>query len=134
VIINEHLIEALRRLRRNASDNLVDRALVTNVLLNFLSRPREDPKRFEMLTVLANVLSWADTEREKAGLQRSNASGVMPGASSFWGRPLPSSGAKSAELAKTDETEVRFAHTRLVKKAHTDDLCSRFHAFGWNFC
>jgi hypothetical protein len=113
VIMNEHLIEALRRLHRNSSENSVDRALVTNVLLNFLSRPREDQKRFEMLSILANMLSWTDIEREKAGLQRSLgtvASSNSGGAtSSFWSSrtSMSSPTLKPSELEKSDETEVR---------------------------
>ncbi|WVN85460.1 uncharacterized protein L203_100606 [Cryptococcus depauperatus CBS 7841] len=70
VITNEHLTEALRRLRKNQSDNNVDRRLVTNILLSFLATSRGDTKRFEMLSLLSTILSWDDTEREKAGLQR----------------------------------------------------------------
>ncbi|KAF7316394.1 Guanylate kinase [Mycena indigotica] len=103
IILNEHLMEALRRLRRNTTDTNVDRRLVTNVLLSFLTTPRADPKRFEMLTLLASILSWSDIEREKAGLQR--ATSLAPPSSSFWGRSSTSSAPKSTELEKTDETE-----------------------------
>ncbi|KAE8539977.1 hypothetical protein D1P53_003915 [Cryptococcus gattii VGV] len=75
VVSNEHLKEALRRLRKNQSDNNVDRRLVTNILLSFLTTSRGDPKRFEMLALLATILSWDDAEREKAGLQRQGAVG-----------------------------------------------------------
>jgi len=100
-------MEALRRLRRNSSDTSVDRRLVNNVLLSFLSTPRADPKRFEMLTLLASILSWTDVEREKAGLQRS--SNATPPGNSFWGRPsnAGSPSQKPVDLEKTDETEVR---------------------------
>lgn len=67
---NEHLTEALRRLRKNSSSENVDRRLVTNILLSFLSASRSDTKRFEMLNILSTILSWDDTDREKAGLQR----------------------------------------------------------------
>jgi hypothetical protein len=105
VIINEHLMEALRRLRRNSSETNVDRRLVTNVLLSFLATPRADPKRFEMLQLLSSVLSWTDAEREKAGLQRAPPSSVTP---SFWGRSSNAGSPKNsnADLEKTDETEV----------------------------
>ncbi|KAJ7754485.1 hypothetical protein B0H16DRAFT_746139 [Mycena metata] len=103
IIINEHLMEALRRLRRNSTDNNVDRRLVTNVLLSFLTTPRADPKRFEMLSLLASVLSWSDPEREKAGLQRTQT-GLAP-STSFWGRSSTSSPSKNADLDKSDETE-----------------------------
>jgi hypothetical protein len=97
VIINEHLMEALRRLRRGAANTSVDRRLVTNVLLTFLCTPREDTKRFEMLGLLASILSWSDEERVRAGLQRmgNNAPSANSPARS---RPM--------ELEKTDETEV----------------------------
>ncbi|KAG1846066.1 hypothetical protein DFJ58DRAFT_799716, partial [Suillus subalutaceus] len=105
VIINEHLMEALRRLRRNSSETNVDRRLVNNVLLSFLSTPRADAKRFEMLTLLASVLSWTDAEREKAGLQRSSI--TTSSGNSFWGRPsnIGSPSQKAVDLEKTDETE-----------------------------
>lgn len=98
-------MEALRRLRRNSSDTNVDRRLVTNVILSFLTTPRADPKRFEMLSLLSSILSWTDQEREKAGLQRSGASAVP---STFWGRSSSSSGppTKAPDLDKSDETEV----------------------------
>lgn len=101
--MNDHLLEALRRLRRSSSDTNVDRRLVTNVLLSFLSTPRADPKRFEMLTLLSSILAWSDDEREKAGLQRKN--GAPPsGGSLLWGRTTSPKG--GAELEKNDETEV----------------------------
>ncbi|KAH9996701.1 hypothetical protein BJV74DRAFT_877401 [Russula compacta] len=96
VIINEHLMEALRRLRRGAASTNVDRRLVTNVLLTFLTTPREDTKRFEMLGLLASILSWSDEERIRAGLQRM---GNNPTSAHSPIRPRP------VELEKTDETE-----------------------------
>jgi hypothetical protein len=117
-------MEALRRLRRSSTDTNVDRRLVTNVLLSFLTTPREDAKRFEMLSLLATVLSWTDPEREKAGLQR--AHGPTPrSSSSFWSRSPSASPAKpsAAELDKqAEETEVR-CQIRLLDNGH-----SRTHA------
>ncbi|THU80068.1 hypothetical protein K435DRAFT_696481 [Dendrothele bispora CBS 962.96] len=105
VIINEHLMEALRRLRKNSSDSNVDRRLVTNVLLQFLTTPRADAKRFEMLTLLASILSWTDAEREKAGLQRALPTSNSSSSSSFWRRTSSGSDRNPQELQKTDETE-----------------------------
>ncbi|KAJ9120797.1 hypothetical protein QFC22_002731 [Naganishia vaughanmartiniae] len=79
VLTQEHLTEALRRLRRNTSDTNVDRRLVTNVLLQFIATPRADPKKFEMLSLLATILSWEDSERERAGLQRAGGGSTTPG-------------------------------------------------------
>lgn len=114
VIMNEHLMEALRRLRRNSSDTNVDRRLVTNVLLSFLTTPRADSKRFEMLQLLSTILQWDDDEREKAGLQRREGAAPPTGSNSgmsIWGRAMGLGSAanspkgKNAELQKTDETE-----------------------------
>jgi len=102
--MNEHLIEALRRLRRSSTETKtsVDARLVTNILLQFLTTPRTDTKRFEMLTLLGSILGWGEEEKEKAGLQRAGSHGIPnPAKSSFWG------GRKSLEVDKTDETEVR---------------------------
>ncbi|KAF8069173.1 hypothetical protein FPV67DRAFT_1607506 [Lyophyllum atratum] len=110
VILNEHLITALRRLRLTSTSTNVDRRLVTNVLLSFLATPRADPKRFEMLALLASVLAWTEAEREKAGLQRAQNAGGGGGAamSGFWGRGS-GGGGKEREggvgLEKSDETE-----------------------------
>ncbi|KAF8496477.1 hypothetical protein F5888DRAFT_1614651 [Russula emetica] len=97
VIINEHLMEALRRLRRGSANTSVDRRLVTNILLTFLCTPREDTKRFEMLGLLASILSWSDEERVRAGLRRIGNNLASSANSPARPRPL--------ELDKTDETE-----------------------------
>lgn len=133
VIINEHLMEALRRLRRNSSDTNVDRRLVTNILLQFLTTPRADAKRFEMLSLLATILSWTDPEREKAGLQRAQPAATPP--SSFWGRTsVGNSPSKGAELEKTDETEVSILFNCNSMSPETDfPLSSHFPACGLNF-
>lgn len=70
VILNEHLTSALTRLRKTSSEDQVDRRLMTNLMLQFLTAPRADTKRFEILRLIASVLQWDDAEREKAGLQR----------------------------------------------------------------
>lgn len=106
VIINEHLMEALRRLRRTSTATNVDRRLVTNVLLQFITTPRADAKRFEMLGLLATILSWTDAEREKAGLQRTHTGAAASGGGSFWGRPSMGTRESPGKLEKTDETEV----------------------------
>lgn len=101
--MNEHLIEALRRLRRSSTETKtsVDARLVTNILLQFLMTPRTDTKRFEMLALLGSILSWGEEEREKAGLQRAGSHvNYQAGKSGFWG------GGKSPEVERTDETEV----------------------------
>lgn len=95
VVTNEHLTEALRRLRKNTSDNNVDRRLVTNILLSFLTTSRADSKRFEMLSLLSTILSWDDGERERAGLQRGAKRPAAPRRKSS-GRPERTADEESA--------------------------------------
>ncbi len=123
VIINEHLMEALRRLRRGSANTSVDRRLVTNVLLTFLCTPREDTKRFEMLGLLASILSWSDEERVRAGLRRIGNNPASSANSPARPRPL--------ELDKTDETEVR--RTVLPERDNcAKELFSHSPVSGWS--
>lgn len=129
--MNEHLMEALRRLRKNSTDNSVDRRLVTNVLLQFLTTPRADVKRFEMLSLLATVLSWNDLEREKAGLQKS----IQTPGRSGGGRTVSASHSKgkATDLVNSDETEVKQKFHTWFR--NTDQLIlskSRSHNAGWS--
>ncbi|KAJ3555612.1 hypothetical protein NP233_g12167 [Leucocoprinus birnbaumii] len=100
------LIGKLRHEAKTKSS--VDGRLVTNILLQFLTTPRTDTKRFEMLALLGSILGWGEEEREKAGLQRAGAHAVSYQRSNGgsgtggWG----GGGGKSPELEKTDETEV----------------------------
>ncbi|KAF5357234.1 hypothetical protein D9756_006642 [Leucocoprinus leucothites] len=121
VIMNEHLIEALRRLRRSSTEtkSSVDGRLVTNILLQFLTTPRADSKRFEMLALLGTILSWNEEEREKAGLLRAGSHTLLHQKSTGWG----GGGGKSPELERTDETESfsRLWVEFLLKEANAGD-------------
>ncbi|KAF8761370.1 GRIP-related Arf-binding domain [Rhizoctonia solani] len=95
VIINEHLTIALRKLRSSAasSSSSVDRELVSNILLSFLS---------------ARALMEQEVEREKAGLQRSGGSGaITPIGTGIMPRKASSAsaGGKALELDGSDETD-----------------------------
>ncbi|KAK9456987.1 hypothetical protein V1511DRAFT_456316 [Dipodascopsis uninucleata] len=74
VILNEHLTKALRLLKKGTPDENVDRQLITNLLLSFLSLPRSDTKRFEILGLIAACLSWNDEQKTVAGLIRPGSS------------------------------------------------------------
>jgi hypothetical protein len=52
---------------------------MTNVLLQFLSLPREDTKRFEILNLIASILEWTEEQRQRAGLARSTGLGATTG-------------------------------------------------------
>ncbi|CAG8628915.1 3209_t:CDS:2 [Paraglomus brasilianum] len=121
VILNEHLTEALRRMREESSENNVDRRLITNLLIAFFNTPRGDSKRFEILQLMGSVLHWTDEQKEQVGLIRKAPS--TPRSSdertSRWGsglwtptteRPrsrlsedIPRTRAISAEIPRTDE-------------------------------
>lgn len=90
------------------------RRLVTNILLSFLMTSRGDPKRFEMLSLLATILSWDDAEREKAGLQRQAAAGG--------GSKGKASASKGKETEKSAEEEA--AMNEVSQSAHEFAACS----------
>ena len=48
---------------------------MTNHFLQFLSLDRSDPKKFQILQVIAGLLNWTDEQREQAGLARPGGSG-----------------------------------------------------------
>ncbi|MDI1487239.1 MAG: hypothetical protein OHK93_006508 [Ramalina farinacea] len=50
------------------------RDLVTNHVMRFLALDRTDPKKFQVLQIMANILDWTDEQREQAGLARPGAS------------------------------------------------------------
>ncbi|KAK1719995.1 hypothetical protein BDP67DRAFT_427698 [Colletotrichum lupini] len=74
IVLNDHLTKALRYLKKTKPEDNVDRQVVTNHLLHFLTIDRSDPKRFQILQVMAGYLNWTDEQREQAGLARPGAS------------------------------------------------------------
>ena len=60
VTLNDHLRKALRMLKRDNADDKIDKQLVTNVLLQFVSLQRGDAKKYEVLQLIASVLDWTD--------------------------------------------------------------------------
>ncbi|KAK2854384.1 hypothetical protein FQN49_005145 [Arthroderma sp. PD_2] len=77
VTLNEHLTKALRFLKKGKPEDNVDRNLVTNHFLHFLSLDRSDPKKFQILQLIAALLAWTDEQREQAGLARPGTSGAF---------------------------------------------------------
>ncbi|KAI9789683.1 MAG: hypothetical protein M1816_005858 [Peltula sp. TS41687] len=70
VILNDHLTKALRLLRKGKPEDNIDRQIVTNHFLHFLALDRADPKKFQVLQLIAALLNWTDEQREQAGLSR----------------------------------------------------------------
>ena len=73
VILNDHLTKALRFLKRGKPEDNVDRQLVTNHFLHFLALDRSDPKKFQILQLIAALLGWDETQKEQAGLLRAGS-------------------------------------------------------------
>lgn len=73
VILNDHLTKALRFLKRGKPEDNVDRQLVTNHFLHFLALDRSDPKKFQILQLIAALLGWNEQQREQAGLLRTGS-------------------------------------------------------------
>ncbi|CAD6584437.1 MAG: hypothetical protein ASARMPRED_001763 [Alectoria sarmentosa] len=74
VILNDHLTKALRYLKKGKPEDTIDKQLVTNHFLHFLALERADPKKFQVLQIIASLLAWTDEQREQAGLARPGAS------------------------------------------------------------
>jgi hypothetical protein len=58
-----------------------ERQIVTNHFLQFLALDRSDPKKFQILQLIAALLNWTDEQKEQAGLARpgtSNSSLRLP--------------------------------------------------------
>ncbi|KAI9338563.1 hypothetical protein DFJ73DRAFT_962080 [Zopfochytrium polystomum] len=85
ISLETYLSEAIRR--SSSAENQVDRRLMTNLLVQFLSTPRGDAKRFEMLQVISSVLRLSDEDKVKVGLLRkvgpTGPSGVPSSGESF---------------------------------------------------
>ena len=104
VTLNDHLTKALRFLKKGKPEDNVDRydpffflyhvpelmnfhsQIVTNHFLHFLELDRSDPKKFQILQLIASLLNWSDEQREQAGLSRPGTSN-QPG--SFRGPTSP---------------------------------------------
>ncbi|KAL8787777.1 MAG: hypothetical protein Q9195_007608 [Heterodermia aff. obscurata] len=74
VILNDHLTKALRYLKKGKPDENIDKQLISNHFLRFLAFDRADPKKFQILQIIAALLAWSDEQREQAGLTRPGAS------------------------------------------------------------
>ncbi|CDK28271.1 unnamed protein product [Kuraishia capsulata CBS 1993] len=68
VVLNEHLTKALRLIKKDSNTEQVDRELVSNLFISFLSLPRADTKKFEVLQLISNFLNWDDDKKMHAGL------------------------------------------------------------------
>ncbi|PQE09235.1 Golgi matrix protein [Rutstroemia sp. NJR-2017a WRK4] len=74
IVLNDHLTKALRFLKKAKPEDSIDRQLVTNHFLHFLALDRSDPKKFQILQIIASLLNWTEEQKEQAGLARPGAS------------------------------------------------------------
>ncbi|CAO1600829.1 hypothetical protein XANCAGTX0491_004507 [Xanthoria calcicola] len=74
VTLNDHLTKALRYLKKGKPEDNIDKQLVTNHFLHFVGLERSDPKKFQILQIIAALLGWTDEQREQAGLARPGTS------------------------------------------------------------
>ncbi|TEA20126.1 GRIP domain-containing protein [Colletotrichum sidae] len=106
IVLNDHLTKALRYLKKTKPEDNVDRQVVTNHLIHFLTTDRSDPKRFQILQVMAGYLNWNDEQREQAGLARpgTSTSNLRLPASPF--HRTPSTPSLSAEFFSETPTSA----------------------------
>lgn len=74
IILNEHLTKALAMLKKSSDSESVDKELISNLLISFVSIPRADPRKFEVLELLSNFLNWDEDKKQQAGLISNNES------------------------------------------------------------
>ncbi|KAI9039533.1 putative Golgi matrix protein [Aspergillus affinis] len=118
VTLNDHLTKALRFLKKGKPEDNVDRHIVTNHLLHFLALDRSDPKKFQILQLIAALLGWTDEQREQAGLAR-------PGASSFTGK-LRVPGTPVHRTPSTPTLATEFLDNGTTSKESLAELWSNF--------
>ncbi|KAG9235047.1 hypothetical protein BJ875DRAFT_283549 [Amylocarpus encephaloides] len=73
IVLNDHLTKALRFLKKAKPEDNIDRQIVTNHFLHFLALDRSDPKKFQILQLIASLLNWTEEQKEQAGLARPGA-------------------------------------------------------------
>lgn len=66
--LQSHLSEAMRRLKSGLNSDIVDKKLISNLFVQFLSLPRGDTKKFEILDVISGILDLSTSDKVKIGL------------------------------------------------------------------
>ena len=152
VTLNDHLTKALRFLKKGKPEDNVDRYvlhvprekrvltakrhIVTNHLLHFLTLDRSDPKKFQILQLIAALLGWSDGERlenfsshrrdetNQRIEQREQAGLARPGTSTANRLKLP--GTSRTPSGSTLLTEMSDSGTRSNSKESLAELWSNF--------
>ncbi|KAK8218673.1 putative Golgi matrix protein [Phyllosticta capitalensis] len=121
VILNDHLTKALRILRKGRPEDNVDRQIVTNHFLHFLALDRSDPKKFQVLQLIAALLGWTDEQKEAAGLSRPGSTATVANSlrvplSPF--RRTPSTPSLNTDLLLAADTTSTSSATSHTSSAH----------------
>jgi len=66
--LQSHLSEAMRRLKSGLNSDIVDKKLISNLFVQFLSLGRGDSKKFEILDVISGILDFSKSDKVKVGL------------------------------------------------------------------
>lgn len=74
VVLNEHLTKALSLIKKNSEGETIDKQLISNLILSFVNFPRGDTKKFEVLRLMSDFLSWDEEQKAQAGLTRAGTS------------------------------------------------------------
>ncbi|RDI82311.1 Ubiquitin conjugation factor [Venturia inaequalis] len=122
VILNDHLTKALRFLKQRKPEDMVDRQLVTNHFLQFISMDRADPKKFQVLQLISALLSWSDEQKEQAGLARPGA----PTSTLSSALRLPSSPFRKSPSAQSLSTQLDNSASTTTSKESLAELWSDF--------
>ncbi|RKF62647.1 GRIP domain-containing protein [Erysiphe neolycopersici] len=116
IVLNDHLTKALRFLKKAKPEDSIDRQIVTNHFLHFLALDRSDPKKFQVLQLIASLLNWTDEQKEQAGLTR-------PGTSSLSQRlPLTN----FHRTPSTQSLSLEFLNDAPTKRESLSDLWKGF--------
>ncbi|KAK3387658.1 hypothetical protein B0H63DRAFT_162825 [Podospora didyma] len=75
IVLNDHLTKALKYIKKTKPEETIDRQIVTNHFLQFVALDRSDPRKFQILQIIAGLLNWTEEQREQAGLARPGAAG-----------------------------------------------------------
>jgi chromosome segregation ATPase len=70
VQLQSHLSEAMRCMKKGNSEDTVDKKLIANLIIGFVTLAHGDTKRYEILQLIASILKLSDEEKQKLGLLR----------------------------------------------------------------
>lgn len=108
------------------STNLAFSQIVTNHFLQFLSLDRSDPKKFQILQLIAALLNWTDEQREQAGLQRAGGASNT-GSLRLPGTPMMHKTPSSPALSRLESDYLD--HGGSSSPGHKESLAELWQSF-----